>query len=389
LKEKAQLNEQTFSTRQAISMTTMFLIGQVLIFYNGSPAKTDIMISVLIAWAATIPLSLLYARLVNVFPGRNPFDLQLEFFGPVFGRVTALLYIFYSMHIASLVTRNFTTFIQITSLTNTPQFMVAIFIGVLCIYCIKSGINTISRYAAMALPVYLLILILITLLSVTIWIDPSHITPFFYNGFKPILKSAIDLAAFPFSDALLLPFVLQPLKEHRKARKIFLTSYAISTAIFLLVFVRNVLVLGDNLTFKLYFPSYVSISLINIGDFLQRIEVAIGAVLFMGAFIKIALYLYVASLGVSKVLGFGDYKKYIAPMGFMMIALSQFAYPNITVDLAFAANIYPYYVLTPGVVLPVITWLTAEWKRKKLKKNGQLPDEPPSAEETLVVQQES
>lgn len=381
------MNEQKYSTRQAVALTTMFLIGQSLIMYSGTPAKSDIWLSVLLAFAASIPLALLAARLTNVFPGRNPYDLMLDLFGPVIGRAVSALYVLFSLHIGSLVLRDMTNFMQMTSLIRTPQYVSAVFIVVLCIYCLKAGISTLSRYAAMALPVYLLIVVGTSLLTVTIWGHISHLPPTLYYGIKPVIINAAELAAFPLADMMTLPFVLQPLKEHRKAKAVYLWSSAIVAAMFIQVFIRNMLILGDNFTYTQYFPSYVAVGLIDIADFLQRIEVAVGAILFMGAFVKVAVFLYVASLGLSKVLGFGDYRKFTAPVGFLIAALSLFAYPNIIFNLAFAANIYPYYQLPFHVILPGAIWLAAEWRWKNLKGEGSLPEPPPAREETPVERQ--
>jgi spore germination protein KB len=382
------MNEQKFSTRQAVSLVTMFLIGQVLILYNGNPANGDIWLSILVAYVATVPLALLYARLINVFPGKNMYDLQVYLFGPVFGKALNLLYTLYFLHIGSLVLKDVTNFIQVTSLLDTPQLISAVMIGLLCIYVIKSGANTLARYTALAMPVYLLIILATALLATTLWTDFTHLAPVLYNGFRPMLKSALDMAIFPFADAAVLPFVLQPLKEHRKARRIFLASYSISAVFFLIVFVEDILVLGKNYTSVLYFPSYVMVSLIDIGGFLQRIEVVVGAIMFMGAFIKISIYLYALSLGISKVLGSGDYRKFAAPSGLLVVAFSMFAYPNSLANIAFAANIYPYYGLVIDVVIPLIIWACAEWRRKKLKDKGQLPEPPPAATETPVARQD-
>lgn len=382
------MNEQKFSTRQAVSVSTMFLIGQMLIMYNGNPAKTDVWMSLILAYVTILPMMLVYARLMNVFPGKNLFDLMPELFGPCIGGALTLLYTLFYLHVSSLVLRDMTNFIQVTSLIRTPQFIPAVLIGVLCIYGVKSGINSIGRYAAMALPVYLLILVTQAVLTMTLWSDPTHLGTPLYNGVKPMLKSAINLAAFPFSDAAVLPFVLQPLKKHRKARAIFLSSYTICSAVFAMVGLQDLLVLGDNFTFTLYFPTYITISLIDIADFLQRIEVAMGAIMFMGVFIKISVYLYVFSLGLSKLLRMADYRKFAAPAGMLMVVLSQFAYPNMLVNIAFATNIYPYYALIMNVTIPLVIWLAAEWRRKRLIKEGRLPDPPPAGEETPVARQD-
>lgn len=381
------MTEHPFSTRQALSLATMFLIGQVLILYNGYPARGDAWLSLLMAYVATIPFSLMCARLINVFPGKNMFDLQIYVFGPVVGRIFVLLYTLFCLHIGSLVLRDMTEFIQESSLTDTPQIVSALMIGILCVYTVKAGINTISRYTAISLPVFLAILFVVALLTATLWTSMSHVGPILYGGFKPVIRSAANVAILPFSDAALLPFVLQPLKEHRKAKLIFLVSYAISTVLFLAITLQVLLVLGNNAQFSLYSPVYVMVSLIEIGDFLQRIEVAVGAILFMGAFVKISIYLYVFSLGISKLFSLEDYRKFAAPAGMLIISFSLFAYPNVLTNLAFATSIYPYYGFLMNVLLIVVIWAAAEWKRKKLKNAGKLPDPPPAMPETPIERQ--
>jgi spore germination protein KB len=327
------MNEQKFSTRQALSLATMSLIGHIIILYNGSPARSDFWLSILIAYAATLPLALLYARLVSIFPGKNMFDLQLFLFGPVFGRVFIVLYTFFFLHVGSLVLRGLTGFIQITSLTQTPQFVTAVLAGILCVYTVKAGVNTISRYTAMAMPVYLLIMVGLMLLSVTLWHGVPHLGPVLYGGIEPVFKSAVSLSIVPFGDGAILLFILQPLKNPKKAKAIFLASFSITAVYFIAVFLQSDLVLGSNFTYMQLFPSYIMVSLIDIGGFLQRIEVAMGAALFMGAFIKITIFLHNFSLGVSKLMNAGDYRKFAAPCGMLLVAFSLFASPNILTDI--------------------------------------------------------
>lgn len=382
------MNEQSFSTRQSIGVLSMFLIGSSVIFQAGKESGRDIWLCILVALIMALPLALLYARLMQVFPGRNLFDLQLDLFGPVFGRVMALIYTWFALHLGSMVIKNFTDFIQITTLDMTPQFVTSICIGLLCIWCIRAGVNTLGRYAAMALPVYLVIFAVVTLLSMDLLNQFKYVTPIMYNGFAPVFRGAVDILAFPYEEAILLPFILQPLKENKKARKIFITGFAISAAVFLVVFTRNILILSSQFTNMIYYPSYMAISIIDIGDFIQRLDVLIAVIFFMNGFVKISVCLYVASLGLSKLVGIGDYKQFAAPVGMLMISMSLFSYPNILYQSDWSTRIYKYYVLPIGVVLPTIIWLTAEWKRKKLKKKGQLPDPPIIGEETPVTRQD-
>jgi spore germination protein KB len=183
-------------------------------------------------------------------------------------------------------------------------------------------------------------------------------------------------------------FILQPLKNPKKAKAIFLASFSITAIYFIAVFIQSDLVLGSNFTYMQLFPSYIMVSLIDIGGFLQRIEVAMGAALFMGAFIKITIFLHNFSLGVSKLMNAGDYRKFAAPCGMLLIAFSLFASPNLLIDKESIGTSFPYYAGFFDIVLPLAIWLTAEMKKKKLKASGMLPEPPPTAEATPVERQE-
>lgn len=380
------MNEQVFSTRQSIAVVSLFLIGSAVIFQAGGDARQDIWMSVLLALILALPLALLYARLMQVFPGRNLFDLEIDLFGQVFGRITVLIYTWFALHLGSLVIKNFTDFIQITSMDQTPQYFTAVCIGLLCFWCVRAGINTLGRFSAMALPIYLIITAGMVLLSINLW-KFRYLTPVLYEGFKPVGSGAIDILALPFEEAILLPFILQPLKQNKMAKKIFIFGFCISAAVFLVVFTRNIIVLSAKLSDMVNFPSYVVISIIDIADFLQRMEVIMAILFFMAGFVKITVCMYVASLGLTKLFGLGDYKIFSAPMGALMISMSLFAYPNLIFEASFASRIVKYYKFPFCVLLPVIIWLCAEWRYKKLKEKGQLPVPPTTEEETPITRQ--
>ncbi len=366
------MDDSKFSFREAVSIFVMYLLGSSLVGAGSLSSSRDFWLSIVVAYAVTLPLALLYGRLMRLSPDKDLYDLQTELLGPVFGRVTSLLFTWFAFHLGSMIIRNCTEFIQLDSLRLQPQYITAIPIGILAIWCVTSGRATLARWAAFMLPLFLTIVLVITLLSTKLW-DLRNLLPFLDDGWKPVLRDARNIAAFPFAEAVLLPFILHPLKESRKAEKLMVLSFTVTMLVYVFVMLRNILVLGTQYISMLYYPSYIAISLINIGDFLDRIEVLISTVFVIGAFVKITVCLYAASLGMSKVLSIGDSKSFAAPLGLLMIVLSQFVYQNIMDTSQFVAHYTPYYKIPFCVVLPVLIWLLAELRRLRQKRRGMAP----------------
>jgi hypothetical protein len=72
-------------------------------------------------------------------------------------------------------------------------------------------------------------------------------------------------------------------------RKIFLYSLLIIVILFILIFVRNLSVLGPIMMRVGYFPSYVAVRIIEIGDFFNRIEGSISSNLVLAGIVKISV----------------------------------------------------------------------------------------------------
>ena len=134
-----------------------------------------------------------------------------------------------------------------------------------------------------------------------------------------------------------------------------------------MVALRSILTLGEANVSIFFFSTYASVRLINIGEFLQRIEVLVGIIFISGGFVKISICLYAASKGLSKVLSFQNYRQIVAPVGLLMMILSIIVYDNTTDMFDWAKDIYKYYALPFQIILPLIIWITAEIKMRKKK----------------------
>jgi spore germination protein KB len=354
------MNKEVIPSRQGIAIMVMFIIGTTLVLGSGSSAKQDIWLAVLLAIIITLPAILVYSRLLLLFPGKDLFDILKILLGGFVGKVIALFFVWDAFFLGALVIRNFAEFAKTAAMPETPQYVTTIFLGLLCIWAVKEGIEVIGRWNSFVLPILLFVIAITLILSIP-GISFQNIRPVLYNGISPVLSGAFSIFAFPFAETVIFTMVFYAGKRFN-VLKVYISSLLIGGTIILFIFTRNYLVLGLEMYSTLYFPTYAAVSLISIGDFLQRIESTVAIVLMLAGFSKIGVCLYASVKGVAKILNLNDYRPLVVPIGLMMMNLSCFVYSSIMEMTYWAENIYRYYEIPFQIIIPIILLIIAEIK---------------------------
>ena len=299
------MNKENISNKQGLCILIMFMMGSTIILSPWRSAGKDSWIAIPIAMIMMLPMIIVYARLVSVFPGKNLFDLQQEEFGKVIGKITSFLLVWYSVHLGSLILRNFTEFIQVMNFPETPLYPMAFIVGVLSIWIVKGGIETIGRWAAFMLPLIIILIMAASLLLIP-KMDFDNLRPVLENGINPVLEGAASAFAFPFAETFLFTVVFNSLREKNKVFKVYLLGLIISGCFFIMTSMRNIMVLGEKLNSIIYFPSYLVVGVVNVKEFIDRIEVTVGANFVFLGFLKISICLYAACVGLAKIFNLKD-----------------------------------------------------------------------------------
>jgi spore germination protein KB len=358
------MGKEVISNRQGITMMSMFMMGSTLIMGVGADAKQDVWLAIIIAVAIAIPVIAIYARILSLYSGINLYEILLTVFGPLAGRLIALIYIWYAFHLGALVVRNFQEFVRIVSFPETPEFVTTMLMGLVCIWVVKEGLEVLGRWSQLMFIILAVIIVIVVSISMKDAVI-DNLRPFAYNGLKPILTSSFGIFSFPFAETVLFMGAFSISKERNKPFRIYISALLIGSLIILLVSVRNVFVLGADLIDGVYFPPYEAVSIINIGHFLQRIEVTVSVVFLFSGFVKISVCLLSACKGIDSVLNLGGYRQIAAPVGLLLMVTSCFIYQNIMEMMEWAFKIYKYYALPFQVGLPVVIWIAAEVKSRK------------------------
>lgn len=342
-------------------------MGTSLALISYSESQQDTWISMLIALILALPIVIVYGSISNSHPDKDIFQILEYIFGTIIGKIIGALYTFYFFHLGAICIRNMTEFVQISSIPETPQYITALFIGVLAIYILKSGLEVIARVNKFIIP-FLIFIISITLIMVIPKADITNFLPILENGWSPVIKASFSNFSFPFGETVIFLAFLNTVREKNKSSKIYLKGIFLGSIILLTVVIRNILVLGFPSLTSAVFPSYDAVSLIDIGTFIRGVEVIIAIVITIAGFIKVSLCLLASCIGIARLFNFSDYKWVSAPLGLLMISLSFVLYDS-TMHMIEWVNIYKYYALPFQVILPILIFIFGNLKKHKINKN--------------------
>ncbi|MCM1988560.1 GerAB/ArcD/ProY family transporter [Oceanirhabdus seepicola] len=359
------MNKEVISDRQGISLVVLFIIGTNSIMAAGLTAEEDIWIAVIIGIVMGIPMMLIFARLHCIFENKDLFDTIEICFGKVLGKVVVIILTLYAFEAIASIVRNFAQFPVAVSLNNSPLILVMAIIMILCVWAVKEGIEVISKWARVFLLVLIILIFMTLLLSLNI-ININYIRPVLRHGIKPVLKGAYEVFMFPFTQTVVFIMAFSSFKTKKSSYKIYLMGLLIGGLEVLLLSLLSVLVLGVDTASGLFYPAYAIWLRINIGDIFERMEIIAGGLFTIGAFIKLCIFLMATSKGVSNILGFDDYKLIVAPIAFFAVILAGFEFDSMIDYFEFTGGPWYIYAFPLQVGLPIIIWIVAEIKKKRI-----------------------
>ena len=359
--------------RQMIYIMVMFIFGSSVIMGVNSTAAQDSWASLLLGMAFACPVLLVYARIIRLFPEKDLFAIIEILFGKIAGKIIILLMVWYAIHLGALVLRNFSEFIEIALMPETPQLPIAIAMILVVSYMAKSGIKTMGKWSIVMLPAIVLVLIITLLFSLN-KMDFENILPFLEHDFGTISTGAFQLFSYPYAESVLFLCLAGAIRKNDNPYKLNIYALVISTAILLLVLLRNLFILGPAMVGSSYFPSFVAVRVIKVADYLTRMEGFIAMNFILAGIIKITVCLMAAAKGASALFGIRNHKQLVLPVSLLIVALSAIIYKN-AMEMFNFIPIYKYYAAPFQIIIPLIIWIAAEIKTRK-RRSAYAQEEP-------------
>lgn len=359
------MQKEMISPRLAICILALFIFGSSVILGVSCDAEQDSWISVILASILTLPMILVYARIMKLFPEKDVFEIIEIVFGKIFGKCFIFLLTWYGLHLCALVLRNFSEFVEISIMPETPQLPIMLIMIVVVIYMALSGVKTMGRWSIGVIPFILFVVVLTTALAMP-KMDFSNIQPVLEHDFKTILAGSYKLFTFPLAETVLFLALADAVKKEDSSYRVYLYAIFFGTIVLLVVILRNLFLLGSEVMCAEYFPSYMAARIINVADFMARIEGTIAMNFILAGIVKMVVCLIAATKGLAHLFHLANYKRLVFPVALLSVALCVSIYDN-AMEMFDFLDVYQYYAIPFQIIIPLLIWIFAEIKVRRQK----------------------
>jgi spore germination protein KB len=342
---------------QGSTLTATFIVGVT---------KQDTWIVLIFSFLVVCLMLAVYVKLAELFPEKSIIDINDITYGKYLGKIISLIYIY---HFWFVLLSNFRFIADFYSsfLMQETQIGVFIFcIGIVSIYVVKKGIETLARMVPFFVIGTLIFGILICLLLFKQY-DFTNILPVLQINLSAFVQGINVLVAIPFGEVFVFLMIFPNVVDKENIKRYSFKGLSIGFAFFLSIILRDLFalgVLGDSDVQA----SYQVAKLIDIGDIITRMETIIAVILLFNVFIKITIFSYSTVLGVAQLLKLRTYKPIASSIIILGMVFSITMFSGSINQSYYGANIYPVYAWIPEVIFPLASLIIGKRKRLKIQK---------------------
>ncbi|HWO97703.1 MAG TPA: endospore germination permease [Bacillus sp. (in: firmicutes)] len=361
---------------QLFSLVVLFELGSAVVIGLGAEAKADAWLAILTGLAIALVLLCPFACLYYQYP-KEPFTVFVSSIaGKTVGTIVAVLYTCYFMYIGARVLRDFSELIIMNLLGGTPLLVISFCMMALIMYSLYLGMEVIGRTGEFFFFITIFsAVIFLFLVFISGQTKTEHLQPFLENGFWPVIKTAFPtIATFPFGESIVFLMFFCFANEMNRRKTIQMGVFGVLFSGLLLCFatLTNILTLGPFLYAQSRFPLLESISRVNIGNFIQRLDPIAILILIIGGYFKILIFTAAAVLGFVSINKNKQIQNYIVPVSFIMMILSTVMAGSLIEHLHIGLKIVPWMLHIPfqfGIpALLCLVMIIKNWLKKRSSK---------------------
>ncbi|WP_211748957.1 GerAB/ArcD/ProY family transporter [Paenibacillus sp. Marseille-Q4541] len=289
-------HKEQISTTQIVFMIILFEIGSSMLVSPGGDAGRDSWIAVLMGAILGLFGVLLFLWIQRIAPKLDLIEMFLHSFGKPIGIVFGLLYFFYFSYEAMRNVRDLGELTSLSILPLTPIYVTMLIFVLTASYLIWQGIEVISRFPEIVLPIGLFIFFIIIFLLIAFGSVNFHeLTPILEDGFMPVINATIpSTLTLPFGQMIVFLMIWHKWNKPGAPVKGVLFSYS-AVGLFL-VFLNALMtsILGPELYSIIFLPLIKSVRTLSNLKFIERLDILVVLLLYFSLLMKMVLFYYCA-----------------------------------------------------------------------------------------------
>ncbi|WP_219639524.1 endospore germination permease [Cohnella sp. CFH 77786] len=355
------------SVRQFTILVFLYTVGTtILVIPAGlaAVAKQDAWIASLLGLLFNLAAVFFYLRFSRSFPDMTLAQYYERVYGRWLGKLFTLSFVFFSFIGAATVLFYLGNFINTQVMPKTPIQAISILFILIVAMGLRLGLEAIAKAGEILFP-WIVLLFFILIACLLPQVEVHKLLPMFEADVSSLLKGAVSVtgtSALPF--IVFLMFYPAFVANRKKAGRGFVAGTIAGGLFIAAITFLSVAVLGADISERQMYPSFSLAKRINIGNFFARVEILIAAIWFITVYFKILFYLYGCVAGLAQLLGIGDYRALVLPMGMILVVYSQVVYPNVVYAAEFDRTVWIPYILTYGLVIPIATWAVGRLRHR-------------------------
>ncbi len=351
-------------------LTIVIILSTVILFVpsiTAEQAKQSAWIVPILASSAGVVTLWLVTRLGKRFPSNNLPQYSQLILGKFFGKILIGWYSLVFLFVAILVTRQFTEFISITLLHETPMMVISFAFILVGIYATSKGLEVIARINQFILPLLLTALIVGFILG---WlkIDLDRLLPLLEGGITPIVMASWIPASW-FGEVIFLAFIFTQVNKPQEIFQKGLIGLLIAAGIMAIMTLFTIAIFGAKLTSTLTFPFWSAIRFLEFGIYVQRLESILVIVWITSMIVKISIFLYLAGITMIQLIPIME-KTIWLPLGGLVVISSVYGFKNIEQFIKILRTIWPTIGLLSEIGFPFLLLIVANLRGKKEGNRG-------------------
>ncbi len=359
------LEEGRVGTTEAIAATVYFLSSKLFVSFPQQMATvglTAAWIVPIVSFGTGAVGFLIIAALLQRYPRKSIVEIGEEVAGPAVGIAASLGYLAFFFAATVLVMRDFSETVGTALLPRTPLSVVMLIFVLVTLAAASLGIEALTRAALLAAPLIVATLVFLNLLSLP-QANFDALFPVLGPGPGKIVCHGVLHSAVT-GEVMFLGVIAPQLRDGHKLRMMGVLSIAITaffTSVSLLVFVS---VFPYPFCAHIPYPGYETSTLIYVGRFFQRVEVAFVFLWVISGCIELGLGAYTSTMILARMLKLPVYRPILPAVALLGYTLA-FVPPDVPTATRLDFEIVRTFGGIAVFVVPAVLLLVAQVKQSR------------------------
>lgn len=325
-------------------------------------AKNDLWLSPIFASIIGYMTVYITYKLYQFYPKQTVIQFSEQIIGRFAGKILGVLFLFFYIQLTGQITRAYAEFVVSSFLLETPISVIMVSMIFLCACIVSGGLEVLGRAAQFFFPIFFLPL-LIFIILIFPDLDLKNIFPILAEGMILPVKGA-SVPSVWFSEFFLISFLLPFLSDKENGMKYGMIAVFFVMITLVVVNLIVLFVLGSTTAYKIY-PLMQITRYITILDFFEHLESVVMALWVVGAFIKISVFFYAATIGTAQWLGLSDYRSILWPLGILVVAFGFWSLPDVMGLQRYNVEALPPFSILIQTIIPLFLLLLAIVRKRK------------------------